>query len=109
MKAGGLSRFWNDSGVNWIVIVAIINLLHKRRKQMSTATNKAIVSLYNEQVWNHGRLDLADVFLAEDVIEHSTPQIMKKANLFEPLNDTSKQIIDYFLRVVESNRGRREV
>jgi steroid delta-isomerase-like uncharacterized protein len=70
--AGGLSRFWNGSGVNWIVIVTIINLLHKR---MSTATNKTIVSRYSEQVWNHGRLDLADVFLAGYVVEHAAPQI----------------------------------
>ena len=42
---------------------------------MKTATNKAIVSRYNEQVWNHGRLDLANEFLAEDVIEHGAPQI----------------------------------
>lgn len=42
---------------------------------MSTATNKAIVSRYNEQVWNHGRLDLADEFLAENVVEHGAPQI----------------------------------
>ena len=42
---------------------------------MSTATNKAIVSRYNEQMWNQGRLDLADEFLAEDVVEHGAPQI----------------------------------
>lgn len=42
---------------------------------MSTATNKAIVSRYMEQVWNNGRLDLIEEFLAEDVFEHGLPQI----------------------------------
>lgn len=42
---------------------------------MSTATNKAIVSRYMEQVWNNGRLDLIEEFLAKDVVEHGVPQI----------------------------------
>ena len=56
---------------------------------MSTATNKAIVSRFTEQMWNNGRLDLAEEFLAEDVVEHGIPQI-------PGLNgrDTSKAIID---------------
>ena len=56
---------------------------------MSTATNKAIVSRFTEQMWNNGRLDLAEEFLAEDVVEHGIPQI-------PGLNgrDSSKAIID---------------
>lgn len=42
---------------------------------MSTATNRATVSRYMEQVWNNGRLDLTEEFLSEDVVDHGVPQI----------------------------------
>lgn len=42
---------------------------------MSTATNKAIVSRYMEQVWNNGRLDLMEEVMDEDAFEHGLPQL----------------------------------
>lgn len=42
---------------------------------MSTATNRVLVSDYIEQIWNNGRLDLVEEYLAEDIVEHNIPQI----------------------------------
>lgn len=39
---------------------------------MSTETNKAIVRRYFEQVFNEGRRDLAEEFLAEDIELHGS-------------------------------------
>lgn len=42
---------------------------------MSTETNKTIVNEYFEQVWNNGRLDLLEEFIAENFDENNMPQI----------------------------------
>jgi steroid delta-isomerase-like uncharacterized protein len=42
---------------------------------MSTDTNKAIVRHYYEQVWNNGRLDLVEEFIAEDFGKDNMHQI----------------------------------
>ena len=38
---------------------------------MSAEENKAIVRRYIEQIWNKGRLDLFEEFIAKDVVPHS--------------------------------------
>jgi steroid delta-isomerase-like uncharacterized protein len=37
---------------------------------MSTDTNKAIITRMVEQVWNEGRIDLVEEFIAENYVEH---------------------------------------
>lgn len=41
---------------------------------MSTETNKAIITRMVEQVWNEGRVDLVEEFLAADYIQHVVGQ-----------------------------------
>jgi len=40
---------------------------------MSTATNKAIVHRYHEQVWNEHQRELLAEFIAENVVHHGVP------------------------------------
>jgi steroid delta-isomerase-like uncharacterized protein len=42
---------------------------------MSSETNKAIVQRYYDQIWNNGRLDLVEEFIAEDFSEDNGPNI----------------------------------
>ena len=42
---------------------------------MSSETNKAIVQRYYDQVWNNGRLDLVEEYIAEDFHEDNGPNI----------------------------------
>lgn len=42
---------------------------------MSSETNKAIVQRYYDQIWNNGRLDLVEEFIAEDFSEDNGPSI----------------------------------
>lgn len=41
---------------------------------MSTETNKAIIARMAEQVWNEGRIDLVEEFIAENYVEHIAGQ-----------------------------------
>ena len=42
---------------------------------MSTETNKAIIRRYIDQMWNNGRLDLAEEFFVENVIPHGVAPV----------------------------------
>lgn len=42
---------------------------------MSIETNKEVVQGYYDQIWNNGRLDLVEEYIAEDFSENNMPQI----------------------------------
>jgi steroid delta-isomerase-like uncharacterized protein len=43
---------------------------------MSTETNKAIIRRYIDQMWNNGRLDLAEEFFVENVVPHGVQAVL---------------------------------
>jgi predicted SnoaL-like aldol condensation-catalyzing enzyme len=64
---------------------------------MSIEQNKTIARRFIEEVWNQGRLEVADELLAPDLITHNADGVMKG-------RDTFKQFVSDFRA---ANRGLR--